>query len=513
MSWQALFSLPRDQRPAHRIHLVGIGGTGLAPIANVLLEMGFQVSGSDQQTSARTEALAAASASVHLGHDPAHLLPRPDLVLISSAIAAANPEVAAARAAGIPVVKRRELLGPLLAGRRVIAVAGTHGKTTTTGMIAHLLSRGGRPQTAATSASSVEPGYIIGSDIPGLGQSRAGEGDWFVIEADEYDYAFLGLTPEIIVLTSLEWDHPDCFPTPAAYFAAFERFSRQLRAGGSVVYCRSDANLRALAAAQGGPGWQGYSAHAGADWQARGIEIGPEGVCYTLQGPDGVEQPVQLAVPGLHNVLNSAAALIAAGLAGLPLATAAPLLASFRGAARRFEIKGEAGGVLVIDDYAHHPTEIRSTLAAARALYPQRQIWAVYEPHTFSRTRALLDQFEGVFAAADHLLVTDIYPAREAFDPGISPAQIVAASRHPQAVASGSLEETRQHLQGHVQPGGVVILLSAGPATALAGALLAAPLSPSLLAALRPLARYGVQENAALAPHTSFQIGGPAAAL
>lgn len=471
MSWQTLFSLPPAQRPAHRIHLVGIGGSGLAPIARVLLEMGFQVSGSDRELSARGALLAGAGARVHHGHAAGHLLAptpphQPDLVLISSAIAASNPEVDAAQAAGIAVVKRRELLGPLLTGRRIIAVAGTHGKTTTTGMIAHLLSHSG-----------LQPGYIIGSDIPGLGHSAAGQGPWFVIEADEYDHAFLGLEPDMIVFTSLEWDHPDCFPTPAAYFAAFHRFSAQLRAGGSVIYCRGDANLRALADAQNGRRWLGYSAHAGADWQARAIEIGPGEdapgsrvvTAYTLHGPGGISQPVSLGVPGLHNVLNSAAALIASHLAGVPLAAAAPLLAGFSGAERRFEIKGEAGGVLVIDDYAHHPTEIRSTLAAARALYPQRQIWAVYEPHTYSRTRALLDQFDGAFVAADHLLVTDIYPAREPFDPSITPAQIVAASRHPQALASGSLEMTHQHLRQHLQPGSMVIILSAGPATVLGG--------------------------------------------
>lgn len=466
MTWQTLFELPESGRRRHRIHLVGAGGTGLAPIAQVLLQLGFQVSGSDQQQSAATEALHAAGVRVVHGHHAAHLESEtpphyPDLVLISSAVPATNPEVTAAQDLGVPVIKREALWRPMLAGRRLIAVAGTHGKTTTTGMIAFLLARGG-----------LDPGYIIGSPIPGLGNSAAGAGPWFVIEADEYDYAFLGLQPDIIVLTSLEWDHPDCFPTPAAYEEAFRRFTGNLRPEGWVVYCHADANLQALAAAIGNDRWLGYGSRATALWQAQAIDIGPQGTRYTLHGPGGEMQPVQLAVPGLHNVLNSAAALIAAERAGLPLATAAPLLAGFRGARRRFERVGEAGGVLVIDDYAHHPTEIRSTLAAARAVYPDRTIWAVYQPHTYSRTRTLLDQFDGVFAAADQVVICDIYPAREAEDPRISAAQVAAASRHAQARAAGPLPAVLDHLSRHVQPGSLVLILSAGTATTLGPALL-----------------------------------------
>ncbi len=466
MSWPSLFTLAPEQRHRRRLHLIGIGGSGLAPIAAILLEMGFQVSGSDQSASARTEALAQAGARVSLGHDAAHLRrptgpTQPDLVLISSAIPAQNPELLAAQAAGIPVVKRQDLLGPLTGGRRVIAVAGTHGKTTTTGMIAHLLARSGRA-----------PGYIIGSALPNLGASALGAGPDFVIEADEYDNAFLGLAPKLIVLTNIDWDHPDCFPTAAAYEDSFRRFIARLQPGGHIIYCHDDPTLRRLAAEHPGLNWHSFGSRAGAAWSVRAIAIEQRQTSYHLCGPNGHLQPVHVAVPGLHNALNSAAALVAAALSGLALATAAPLLADFGGAGRRFEVRGENNGVLVVDDYAHHPTEIRVTLAAARAAYPERELWAVYQPHTYSRTRALLDRFDGAFAAADHVLITDIYAAREPVDASITPAQIAAASRHPHALPTGDLAATLQSLKASVGPGSLVLILSAGNATDLAPALL-----------------------------------------
>ncbi|MCX7853131.1 MAG: UDP-N-acetylmuramate--L-alanine ligase [Caldilineales bacterium] len=471
MDWFELFQLAPEARRRHRFHLIGIGGAGLGPIAQVLLEMGFQVSGSDQAASPRTEALAAAGARVHVGHAAGHLYAeeaphRPDAVLISAAVPPTNPEVMAAQAAGIPVIRRRDLLGPLTAGRRVIAVAGTHGKTTTTAMIAHILTGVG-----------LAPGYIIGSEMPGLGAGALGRGPHFVIEADEYDEAFLGLAPTVIVLTNIDWDHPDYFRTPAAYADAFRRFVGRLQPGGRLIYCQDDAETEALVASippEALPAAQrlGYGSRSRAVWQARFIEIGPDQTTYELRSPNGAAWPVRLRVPGLHNVLNSVAALLVAQTVGVSVPTAAPFLASFGGAVRRFQVKGEAGGVLIIDDYAHHPTEVRTTLAAARAAYPDRTIWAVYQPHTYSRTRILLEQFDGVFAAADHVLVTDIYPAREPPDPSVTSAQVVAASRHRHARASGSLEATLALLVAEVQPPAVVVILSAGDATRLATDLL-----------------------------------------
>ncbi len=469
MIWHQLFQLPPAERQRHRIHLVGIGGTGLAPIAQVLLELGYQVSGSDREPSVRTETLSKAGANVFIGHDASNLVANnavhdPDLVLISSAIPADNPEIQAAQAKGIPVVKRNELLGPLSADRTVIAVAGTHGKTTTTGMIAHILTQAG-----------LEPGYIIGSSVPGLGMSAAGKSRLFVIEADEYDYAFLGLHPNIIVLTSLEWDHPDCFPTREDYQVAYGQFLDQLRPGGNVIYCRDDAPLSTIFhLPEASSEWSNYGSRNGVAWKVSAIDMGPKATTYVLTTPAGEIYPVQLAIPGLHNILNSVGALIAANQVGVPLDEAVALLQDYQGAERRFEIKGEVGDVVVIDDYAHHPTEIRTTLSATRAAYPDRDIWAVYQPHTYSRTRTFLGEFEGIFAAADHLVVTGIYAAREAIDPTLNGAQVIAASRHEMAEAIESLPDTLDYLASHVRPHSVVIILSAGTATWLGPELLEA---------------------------------------
>ncbi len=464
-NWTTIFSLPRDLRHRHRIHLVGVGGTGLAPIAKVLLQLGFRVSGSDRESNERTEILQALGARIFAGHDAAHLLSdavpqQPDLVLISSAVPAKNPEVQQARAWEIPVVKRNDILGPLTASRQVIAVAGAHGKTTTTAMIAHILTRAGR-----------RPGYIIGSEIPELGFSDAGDEPLFIIEADEYDYMFLGLQPWRLVITNLEWDHPDMFPTPESYQDAFRRLLAQVRPEGNVIYCRNDRTLRLWAREGLLANGRSYGSFQGADVRAEDIDLGPEGARYRLIAPQG-NFPVRLSIPGVHNILNSMAALLAAEAAGLPLAEGVAHIASYQGAARRFERKGEVAGVLIIDDYAHHPAEIRSTLQAARSAYPDREIWAVYQPHTYSRTRTFLDQFNGAFSFADHLIVTDIYAAREAPDPGITPELVVAASHHEQALAIHGLEEATDYLLKALRPGSMVIILSAGTATRLGPMLL-----------------------------------------
>ncbi len=464
--WPDLFLLPNHERQNHRFHLVGIGGTGLAPIAKVLLQMGFRVSGSDRTESERTTALRSLGADVFIGHAAEHLVDdrhtprRPDLVLISSAVPADNPEIEQAQAWNIPVVKRKDILGPLTSGRQVIAVAGTHGKTTTTALITHLLVRCGR-----------KPGYIIGSEIPALGFSDAGEEPVFVIEADEYDHMFLGLQPWRLVITNLDWDHPDMFPTHASYVDAFRQLLARVRSDGQVIYCRDDQTLRR---------WEkegllqealSYGSFLGADIRAENIEMGPEGVSYLLIAR-GRSYPVRLTIQGMHNVLNSMAALLAVEAAGIPLETAIPHLRSYHGAARRFEFKGEIDGIMIIDDYAHHPTEVRSTLQAARAAYPERDIWAIYQPHTFSRTRTFLDQFNGIFNAADHVIVTEIYPAREPIDPNITPELVAAASHHEEAIALHDFDAIIHHLTERLRPNSLVIILSAGTATKLGPMLL-----------------------------------------
>ena len=441
-----------------RVHLLGIGGAGLAPIATVLHESGLIVSGSDAQPSARTQALEALGIRVFPSQIAANLtdLPateRPDVVLISSAVGPHNPERQAAEALGIPVVKRREFLAVLLSGRQVIAVAGTHGKSTTTAMIVHTLHENG-----------IDAGYIIGSELPGYGSAHAGSTEWFVIEADEYDRMFLGLAPQVSVITNVEWDHPDCYPTEASFQRAFAEFVDQTRSDGLVISCGDDdgaEELRAFAPSRGW--WISYGMAEDAELRARQPTVAANG-CYTSEiswwGAPLIT--LSLEVPGIHNIWNAMAALAVARYCGVSVADAAVALNSYRGIARRFEWKGEANGVTVIDDYAHHPTEVIATLSAARARFGGRRIWAIFQPHTFSRTRQLLHEMAASFTHADRVIVTDIYAAREQDDGTLSAADVVAASSHPGIRHIGGLEAVAAYLAENVAPGDVVITLGAG---------------------------------------------------
>ena len=466
-AWQARL---RARATDLRVHLIGIGGAGLSAIAQVLLDQGAQVSGSDRRPNAATARLAAAGATIYPTQGATNLreLPaaqRPDVVLISSAVDAANPERQAALDLGIPVVKRNDFLPALLGDRRVIAIAGAHGKSTTTGMIITILNHAG-----------LAPGYIIGAELPGLGNAAAGQSDLFVIEADEYDRMFLGLTPMVAVITNVEWDHPDCYPTPAAFRRAFRQFVDNVNRRGLIVSCRDDEGaeiLRAYAYSRG-PAWITYGLDPVADLQAVNVQALPDGGMRGDLIQWGMAAgTLRLAVPGRHNVRNALAALAAAGWCEVPLPQALDALATFRGAQRRFEIKGEAAGVLVIDDYAHHPTEIVATLSATRERFPNRRIWAVYQPHTYSRTRTLLGAIALSFGDADRVLITDIYAAREANDGTVNAAMIVAASPHPFMRHSGNLDETTALLRKEVQAGDVVITLGAGDGHRIGEALLA----------------------------------------
>jgi UDP-N-acetylmuramate--alanine ligase len=460
-----------------RVHIMGIGGTGMGPIARVLLQMGVQVSGSDRQTGPSTAALAAQGARIFASQSAANLqafspADLPHLVLISSAVAPENPERQAAEQQGLPVVKRAAFLPALLAQRQTIAVAGTHGKTTTTGMIAHILQQNG-----------LAPGYIIGADVPGLGISAAGQSPYFVIEADEYDRMFWGLHPHIAVVTNVEWDHPDCFPTEAEFFDAFRQFLSQVRADGHVISCYDDSGAEKLRRDwQNVPtNWITYGTQPQAQLRAYIADSSTDSSTDHIQvlAQENVQGKLELAVPGLHNVRNALAAIAAAQLCGVPYARALASLATFRGSSRRFEIIGTARDVTVIDDYGHHPTEVAATLAATRSRYPDRVIRAVFQPHTFSRTRLLLAEMASCFEDADHALITDIYPAREQDDGSVHARQIAETSAHPGLRYTGTLDATAQHLMQTVEPGDVVIVLSAGDATRIGRELLAHLARPS----------------------------------
>jgi UDP-N-acetylmuramate--alanine ligase len=449
-------------RDGMQIHLIGIGGIGLSAIARVLHGRGYQVSGSDRQSTPLTEALATEGIRVHLGHR-AEQIAGADLVVVSSAVSEGNPEVIEARRQGVPVVKREQFLGELTAGKRTIAVAGTHGKTTTTAMIAWILLQAG-----------VDPSFIVGGVLQNLGTNgRAGNGPFFVIEADEYDRTFLGLEPDVAVITTVEHDHPDCYPTFDEMRAAFEAFAGQVAAGGLLVLCGEDAEARRLGAAGRGAGRrvETYGLDNQWDWWAEGANLGNHAT-FEIWHLGTRLGTCALQIPGQHNVLNALAALAASTEAGIDFDATASALTRFRGTQRRFEIKGHAAGITVIDDYAHHPTEIRATLSAARTKYPGRPIWAVFQPHTYSRTAALLEGFGAALAEADHALVTGIYAARELDTYGVSGADIAARVPGGSAEYVETLDGAVEVLATQVQPGDVVITLGAGDGFVIGEALL-----------------------------------------
>jgi UDP-N-acetylmuramate--alanine ligase len=454
------------------IHLIGIGGTGLSAIARLLVERGYRVSGSDRALSPLAASLQAEGVPVAIGHR-AENVRGAALVVRSSAIPDDNVEVQAARAAGIPVMKRNEFLGALTAQWQVIAVAGTHGKTTTTAMIAWVLVELG-----------ADPSYIIGGTPANLGvNAHAGGGTALVIEADEYDRMFLGLKPQLAVVTNVEHDHPDCYPTAEDFYQAFAAFSREIQPQGVLLACGDDAGATCLLeeAQRNGLKTLAYGIEAeGLAYRAENLSVNPQGgftFDVTCSLPEGFElrPAVQLQVPGRHNVLNALAALAAAHQLGLSPAQAGVALGSYQGTARRFEVCGEAEGIVVIDDYAHHPTKIRATLAAARLRYPGRRIWAVWQPHTYSRTRLLLAEFAASFEQADEVVVTGIYPAREpAPADKFSAKQVVAAMQHKRAHFIPGLVQTTAYLLGRLRSGDVLVVMSAGDADQVSSNVLAA---------------------------------------
>lgn len=449
------------------VHFIGIGGSGLSAIARVLMERGDLVSGSDQQETPFAQDLKAAGAHVYYGHHPENVAGA-DIVIRSSAVSEENVEVVAAQALGIPVLKRSEFLNQLVEGKRVIAVAGTHGKTTTTAMIAWILT-----------ALNQDPSYIIGGVSENLGtNAHAGKGNDFVIEADEYDRMFLGLKPDIAVVTNVEHDHPDCYPTQADFLLAFKEFVNLLIPDGVFVGCADDPDTWQLLqeARQDGIDIRSYGVNPSLSGLLPGyyaVGLYPKagsGVTFDLliQLRDGEEPKniqIALQVPGRHNVLNGLASLAVADVLGLPLVQAAQVLGDFRGTSRRFEIRGEIKGITVIDDYAHHPTEIMATLSAARDRYPKHQLWTVWQPHTYSRTRELFDEFVVSFKDTDHLLVTEVYAAREtAPTNGFSSKKLVDAIVHPDVQYVDDFNQVVHILMDRLGKRDVLLVLSAGDA-------------------------------------------------
>lgn len=438
-------------------HFIGIGGTGLSAIAKVLLERGETVSGSDRQSSPLSESIREAGAKVTIGHTAENVVGA-DVVLRSSAVPDDNVEVQAARSTNIPVLKRIDYFGDFLSNHKTIGIAGSHGKTTTSAMIAWMLTDLG-----------LAPGFIIGGEVENLGvNASAGKSQTFVIEADEYDYMFWGLSPEIAIVTNVEHDHPDCFPTKEVFYQAFQGYVDRIKDHGYLLACIDDPGAKDLLkyAADQGKKTLSYSIEeTTADYHAENL-IPILGAGYQFDAYKGQEKQseVSLQVPGKHNIQNALAALIVADLLDQDPGQAARSLAKFKGAGRRFEVLGEAGGVIVIDDYGHHPTEIKTTLAGAKARYPQRRIWAVWQPHTFSRTLELLETFGEAFTDADQVLLTKVFAAREKQPAEFTPEKLLSAINHSHVVYRSENAEASQYLLDHLEPQDLVIVFSAGDA-------------------------------------------------
>ena len=441
------------------IHIVGIGGAGMSAIARILHARGFTVHGSDLRDSPLTATLRDEGVPVAIGH-AAENIGAADLVLASSAIPDDNVELVAAREAGAPVKRRPEFLGDLTAGYKVIAIAGAHGKTTVTGMVTLLLLDAG-----------LDPTYIVGGVLENLGvNASAGAGDYFVIEADEYRNTFLALSPSIAVVTNVEFDHPDCFPSLRFVRLAFGDFVDNIVEDGILIACNDDEVAHAIGAsfhANGGH-LRLYGRHEGQGlaWQA--VNIHPNlrgGVSFTALHNDAPVGELHLKLPGVHNAVNALAALSVTSELGIEWTQAKISLERFTGTARRFEVLGEASGVIVIDDYAHHPTQIRAVLEAARHRYPERRIVAAWEPHTFSRIQALKEDFMAAFDDADRVVVLPIYAARETDDGTMTSASIAAEIAHAEVQAADTLDGAVELLVAGAEKGDLILLMGAGDET------------------------------------------------
>lgn len=393
------------QGPFHA-HFVGIGGIGMSGIARLLAEMGWRVSGSDLVASEKTVALTAAGIEIHMGHDGEYVAGA-DVVVFSAAVPPDNCELAYARQHGIPVLARAEMLGQLMEKQYGIAVAGSHGKTTTTSMIALVLQKLGQ-----------DPSVVVGGEVLEIGgNGKLGLGPHLVVEADESDGSLVALAPNIAVITNIDADHLDHYTDLAAIKATFLAFMERLKPGGLIVTCADDLGL-ALLIRQVRCRHVDYGLDKKGLWRAENLEFASFGSKSTVYRGTEVQGRLTLQVPGKHNVSNALAAIAVAAELELAIPDVLAALGEFRGVHRRFEVVGEIDGALVVDDYAHHPTEIRATLAAARHLH--RRVIAVFQPHRYSRVARLSDEFTTCFADTDELLITEIYPAGEKPIPGIS---------------------------------------------------------------------------------------------
>ncbi len=401
-----------------RFHFIGIGGIGMSGLARLLLKMGYEVSGSDLKASEITRALIQEGAKVYYGHDPANVRGA-EVVVYSSAIKPENPELLEAKRLGLKIMPRAEMLVEIMKLHRFnIVVAGAHGKTTTSSMLGAVLSGAG-----------LDPTVAVGGKVNGFeGNAWLGKRDYLVAEADESDGSFLRMTPDLAVITNIDAEHLDYYPSYAAIEEAFLEFVKRIRPQGTLVACLDDPGVCALLKKLGAIKVVTYGFSKGADFSAHLKESGRFSLFWVYERGRLLGE-VFLRLPGRHNVQNALATIAAARTLGLPFEKIRKGLSSFTGVRRRFELKGEVGGLLVFDDYAHHPTEIKATLAAFKAAYPERRLVVVFQPHRYTRTKALFEEFVRAFDGADVLLVTEIYPAAERPIAGVSGERLFEALR------------------------------------------------------------------------------------
>lgn len=437
------------------VHFMGIAGAGMSVLAELLARDGGTVTGCDLRPGAAAETLEKYGARVTAGHDAAHVRDAVALVM-TSAIPASHPEVVAARDRGVPVLKRAQALGTIVNRGTVLAVAGTHGKTTTTAAA-----------TAILAAAQLDPTGIVGGRMASWGGGlRSGRGAIFVVEADEYDRSFMTLRPSAAAVTSVEADHLDIYGDLGGVEQAFAEFLDQVRADGLIAVCVDDDGARRVgaAAARGRPV---LTYGTSDDAVLRAIDIRQDGRSMRFTVVDGGQLLGELTVgaPGLHNVRNALAAFALARFAGAPFTAAQDALPAFSGVSRRFQVLGSARGITVVDDYAHHPTEIRATIDAARGAYPGQRIIAAFQPHLYSRTRDLADEFGRALAGADTVWITDVYPAREAPIEGVTGELIVARTQSAGARDiryAATLDELGRLLRAALQSGDVLLAMGAG---------------------------------------------------
>lgn len=438
------------------IHMIGIGGTGMCGIAEVLLNLGCRVSGSDLVENAAVKRLRELGARVCIGH-AAENVQDAEVVVRSTAVKDENPEVVQAHALGVPVIPRAEMLAELMRLKTGLAIAGTHGKTTTTSLVGTIFKEAG-----------YDPTVIIGGLLNAYGTNAfLGKGEYLVAEADESDGSFLCLLPIMTVVTNIDADHLDFYPDMDSIYASFLQFMNSVPFYGLNVVCGDDAGIRSLLDKVKRP-WLTYGFGPENMLRAEVVSSGVNSV-FNVYRKEGQREKlwgkVELAIPGRHNILNALGAIGLALAAGIPKEIILRVLKEFRGVGRRFEKKGEKNGVLVFDDYGHHPTEIRATLEAVRSCYPDKRLVVAFQPHRFSRTQALFAEFSNAFGTVDHLLLTEIYPASEAPIPGVHGENLARAIRQMSNVPVTfypDFSSMQEGLKDVLRPEDIFLTLGAG---------------------------------------------------